>query len=240
MRGSCQGKRQIFLRFSGCNLRCAWCDTPEALLFKEPTCRIQSEPNGRNFYSVSNPLDIARLRDVCGKLRTPDLHSISFTGGEPLCQADFCKGLGEKLLADGYILFLETAANMPREAWKVRDLFEYVSADIKDESARAARDWKRLVGLELETIKIFVDAGKRVYAKIVVTPETRASNIEAYARDLSALGAPLVLQAATPFGSVREAPSPSLLAELTEVAAKYMKPEDIAIGYQMQRALGVP
>jgi len=179
------------------------------------------------------------VREACRRLRTPDLHSISFTGGEPLCQADFCRGLGEELLEDGHVLFLETAANMPREAWKVRNIFEYVSADIKDESARAVRDWEALVRLELETIKIFADAGKRVYAKVVVTPETKACNIRLYARELSAMGVPMVLQAVTPFGGVRDAPSPGHLAELSEAAAGYMRPEDIAIGYQMHKLLGI-
>jgi len=144
------------------------------------------------------------------------------------------------LLDSGYVLFLETAANMPREAIKVRDIFEYVSADIKDESARAARDWRRLVELELQTIKIFVDAGKKVYVKIVVTSETKPESIEAFARKLSELGVPLVVQPVTPLGTAAKAPSPSRLALLMEAASRHLRPEDLAIGGQMHRLWGVP
>ncbi|MEM4195978.1 MAG: 7-carboxy-7-deazaguanine synthase QueE, partial [Methanothermobacter sp.] len=29
------GKRQIFIRFAGCNLNCSYCDTPES---RDPSC----------------------------------------------------------------------------------------------------------------------------------------------------------------------------------------------------------
>lgn len=237
--GSCLGKRQIFVRLSGCNLRCVWCDTPEALSFQNETCRIEQSPGKRDFRYVKNPLPVDDLFEACVKLTTRDLHSISFTGGEPLCQTDLCKGIGEKLLASGYTLFLETAAALPREAWKLRLLFDYVSADLKDESAHAARDWRRLVELELETMKIFVDEGKHVYAKVVVTSETKEENMEWYAQELSRLNVPLVIQVVTPFGSIKEKPGWKLLASLSEAAARYMRPDQICIGYQMHQSLGI-
>ncbi|PLX95348.1 MAG: 7-carboxy-7-deazaguanine synthase QueE, partial [Desulfuromonas sp.] len=47
------GERQAFLRLAGCNLDCAYCDTPFV-----PTshCRVEETPGSGVFYDLPNPL----------------------------------------------------------------------------------------------------------------------------------------------------------------------------------------
>ena len=68
------GKRQIFVRFAGCNLNCKYCDTS----------------NSKMVFS-GKEMSVTELHDKINNLITPDFHSISFTGGAPLLQADFIK-----------------------------------------------------------------------------------------------------------------------------------------------------
>lgn len=239
VRGSCFGKRQIFIRFCGCNLKCIWCDTPEARSSNRKECRIEQTPGMRNFRVAQNPISSDRLLEGVKKLKTTDLHSINFTGGEPLFQPNFAKEAAEKLVSERFVLFLETNASLPVNAKNVKDLFDYVSTDIKDESARAANDWKDLVEREFECIRIFVDAGKNVYAKVVITPETKRENVAWYAEELAKLNVPLVLQIVTPRGSVKKTPGWKQLFELNEAAAEHLGSENISISYQMHKAIGM-
>lgn len=68
--GSIQGRPMVFLRLQGCNLKCAWCDTPET----QPVM-----PRG----SYSDPWAVVgELHGLCDK---HGLHrkDICITGGEP-------------------------------------------------------------------------------------------------------------------------------------------------------------
>ncbi|MDY0191739.1 MAG: 7-carboxy-7-deazaguanine synthase QueE [Desulfuromonas sp.] len=82
------GRRQIFLRLAGCNLKCDYCDTP----FAATTNCLCEQPPGSGQFSDSwtNPVT---LEQVCGavaqwqQLMPFVHHSISITGGEPLLHA---------------------------------------------------------------------------------------------------------------------------------------------------------
>ena len=239
VRGSCLGRRQIFMRLSGCHLRCVWCDTPEGLRFKIPECRVEQTPGRKDFALVQNPVDTDIPLQWVRRLKTSDLHSISFTGGEPLDQADYLRALCECLKDAGHLLFLETSASLPREAEKVKHLFDYVSADIKDKSAAASKDWKSLFLREIETMKIFVDAGKIVTAKIVVTGDSRTDEMELFARELAELNVPLALQVVTPFGPIKFQPTFDQISALSQAALRHLKSEDVSISYQMHKALSI-
>jgi 7-carboxy-7-deazaguanine synthase len=94
----------LFVRFTGCNLRCHWCDT--AYAFK-----------GGQKMSVADVL--ARLRQLGGKL-------VELTGGEPLLQQEVYP-LTDHLLTEGYRVLVETSgernlAQLPREVVKVVDV----------------------------------------------------------------------------------------------------------------------
>ena len=124
------GRRQIFLRFSGCNLDCAYCDTPFA---PQPACRVEDGPGSGNFTSVKNPVALDTLmstlhgwcRDLPG-----GHHSISLTGGEPLLQAGL---LSEWLPVLRGLLptYLETNGTLPQALEPLLPHIDWIAMDVK-------------------------------------------------------------------------------------------------------------
>ena len=80
----------IFIRLTGCNLRCSWCDTAYA------------------FYDGKN----LTVEETLQKVETFGLPLVEITGGEPLLQEDVYP-LMETLLKKGYRVMLETSGALP-------------------------------------------------------------------------------------------------------------------------------
>ena len=109
--GTLIGRRQVFVRFSGCNLNCNYCDTSKS-----------RDPQFGNLVSAD------KLFDQVNKLITPDFHSISLTGGEPLLHSDFIKDFLEE---HEFKSLLETNGSLPKELQKISELLDYVSLGYK-------------------------------------------------------------------------------------------------------------
>jgi 7-carboxy-7-deazaguanine synthase len=108
--GTRQGLPCIFVRLTGCNLRCTWCDTAYAF-------------HGGTKQSIEEILDRVQVLASDGKNRTT---LVEITGGEPLLQPE-APALAEKLLAAGYTVMIETSgerpvATLPREVIKIVDV----------------------------------------------------------------------------------------------------------------------
>ena len=115
------GVRQAFIRFSGCNLNCNYCDTNfEAA----KTCNYERIAGSGVFENIPNPVSIEELQKMLQPFRK--LHSISLTGGEPLLHADFIKKLDIPVS-----LYLESNMTLPEQAKKLREKIRYVSGDFK-------------------------------------------------------------------------------------------------------------
>jgi 7-carboxy-7-deazaguanine synthase len=118
--GTRAGLPCIFVRLTGCNLRCTWCDTAYAF-------------HGGTKMSVEEVL--ARVNDLStvspqgpphDATSTPKLSLVELTGGEPLLQAEVIP-LSQKLLDSGYRVMVETSgerpvAMLPREVIKIVDV----------------------------------------------------------------------------------------------------------------------
>jgi len=78
------GRRQVFVRFAGCGLSCIYCDTPEFRRRDVGWCRIEGKAGSGNFEKRPNPLKSSDVFREVLRLTTPDIHSVSLTGGEPL------------------------------------------------------------------------------------------------------------------------------------------------------------
>ena len=79
------GCPSVFIRLSGCNLRCSYCDT-------------------RYAYEDGKEMEIDQILEAVKEF---DCHLVEITGGEPLLQEE-TPSLISKLLDDGYTVMLET------------------------------------------------------------------------------------------------------------------------------------
>ena len=232
--GSAFGRRQIFVRFAGCDLHCQWCDSREYInASRVSRWRYEVEPFTGKFGYKPNPASIDEVVEAILRLDTGDIHSISYTGGEPTLQVKPLKALMEKMKSLGFDNFLETHGGLPELIREVAPLTDYASVDIKDETAKATEDWRELVLREVESIRVLKKAGAEVYAKLVVTSETRPGNVRWYAELLKGL-APLVIQPREPIEI-----SQARLMELYREASRIMGRKNVGLSFQVHKYLNV-
>ena len=222
------GRRQVFLRFSGCNLSCAYCDTPTSFSGVRE-CRVERTPGTRDFMYMANPLTPEAVAEVLDFYNLANHHSLSFTGGEPLLQADFLRELLPLLKGKGTLLFLETNGTLPDKLESVIDLFDIISMDIK------------LIGRtpwEVHAKFLQVASSKQVYVKVVILPETSDAEIVKAATLVRSVNRsiPLILQPVTPCGSVLSGPSPKRMIEVQDLAFTYLK--DVRVIPQTHKIMG--
>ncbi|ASJ08985.1 7-carboxy-7-deazaguanine synthase [Thermococcus siculi] len=232
--GSAFGRRQIFVRFAGCDLHCQWCDSKEYIdASRVLQWRYEIEPFTGKFEYKPNPASVEDVVDVVLRLDTGDIHSISYTGGEPTLQIKPLKALMGRVKWLGFDNFLETHGGFPEMIKEIADLVDYASVDIKDETARATDDWKGLVLREVESIRILKEAGAKTYAKLVVTSETKVENVRWYAELLKGL-APLVIQPREPIDI-----SQARLMEFYREAARIMGRKNVGLSFQVHKYFNV-
>lgn len=105
------GVNQLFIRFCGCNLNCAYCDT-------------DFDTDGAISYTAQTLAE--KIKD---EYDLKKIHSVSLTGGEPLLHTDFINEFAA-FLPDVKI-YLETNGTLSTELLKVKDKIDIISADIK-------------------------------------------------------------------------------------------------------------
>jgi 7-carboxy-7-deazaguanine synthase len=108
--GTRAGLPCIFVRLTGCNLRCTWCDTTYAF-------------HGGKKYELDEVLEAVGALAGNGPQR---VSLVEITGGEPLLQPE-TPALSERLLAQGRTVMIETSGErfigvLPREVIKIVDV----------------------------------------------------------------------------------------------------------------------
>ncbi|TFG24031.1 MAG: 7-carboxy-7-deazaguanine synthase QueE [Promethearchaeota archaeon] len=256
VRGSCFGKRQIFIRFSGCNIAngafkstgCFWCDTPQAQIMETEYLNYEQKPCSQEFERMKNPVKISEIIQIVENLITPDLHSISLTGGEPLYQLEF---ISELIKALNYPLYLETNGSIIPFENDLKELAKYIKyccCDIKDKSSMAALlfNWENLVNNELEFISKMIHYGVETFAKIVVTSQTQIQDIQWISKKLSEIkysNGEIVGLAIQPVSLENEdlkdkySISISHLNEIFHTSAEYLNPENLTLSIQAHKYL---
>lgn len=179
--GPLVGCRQIFLRFAGCNLRCAYCDTPAS---PHPLhCRSECIPGKRDFIFLPNPLTVSRLFSVVEKLNPLEHHSISLTGGEPLLYSEFLYKAIPLLKTACRGIYLETNGSLPDELSRLLHLVDFIAMDIKLPGVSG------LPSLWREHEKFLsVASEKKVFVKIVVNEQTTIAEVDRAARLVAGVG----------------------------------------------------
>jgi len=114
--GTRAGLPCVFVRLTGCNLRCTWCDTAYAFhggkkMTVEEVCVRVDELSGRGDAQHAS---------------TAAVPLVELTGGEPLLQEEIYQ-LAEILLADGYTVMIETSGErfigrLPEHVIKIVDV----------------------------------------------------------------------------------------------------------------------
>ena len=170
------GEKQLFVRTTKCNLNCKYCDT-------DFLCDENSkEYNFDEFFEI---------------LKSSDAQTVSFTGGEPLLEADFLfeffKRYKNRLNKK---IYLETNGTNAKNLKKIIDYVDVVSMDIKLKSA---------TGLEfsLITFNDFLNIAKEkeVFAKVVFDENISNSEIIEVTTLAKKYGILLILQPKMPISS---------------------------------------
>lgn len=133
--GRNQGRPTVFLRLTGCNLACAWCDTAYA---REGGTEMAADAV------------LATVRDAAGPCRR-----LCVTGGEPLLQQDALVPLVLALADEGYAVEVETNGTIdftPVQAHAA------ITMDVKCPSSGEASDLSLLARLGPEDAVKFVVA----------------------------------------------------------------------------------
>jgi len=182
------GQKQVFVRFAGCNLSCAYCDEPAAK-------------------SGGKQLTLAAIKKTIKKLALKEgARAVSFTGGEPLLQHKAVRELA--LYSRGLKLrtHLETNGACPDELKKVMSAIDVVAADIKLPGPSGKALWKEH--------KSFLSlAPQKTFVKMVVTSKTSPAEFKRGVNLAAAANArmPFFIQPVTPMGLVKP-PSPAQLS----------------------------
>lgn len=120
------GRPCVFVRTTGCNLRCVWCDTEYSF-------------HGGRTMSVDEI--VAEVRRVGGACRLVEL-----TGGEPLLQKEIGI-LATRLLDGGYEVLCETGGSLPVDRLPA-EVVKIVDVKCPGSGEAEANDWSNLARLD--------------------------------------------------------------------------------------------
>ena len=167
--GELAGVPSVFVRTSGCNLRCNWCDTPYA----------SWAPEG----------DPLRVDEIMAEVRRFPARHVVLTGGEPMI-APGIRELAAGLRKSGYHITIETAATIAPEGIAC-DLAS-LSPKLKNSAPDARLDeaWRKkheALRWQPEVVKAWLDQGG-YQLKFVVSQVEDVNEIESM---LAQLGRPV-------------------------------------------------
>jgi 7-carboxy-7-deazaguanine synthase len=117
------GRPCVFVRLTGCDLRCSWCDTPYAF-----------------FEGQKRTLD-----EVIADVERYDCALVEITGGEPLLQDDVYP-LMERLLDRGRTVMLETGGHRPISRVPAA-VVKIVDVKCPGSGESSKNDWSNLAAL---------------------------------------------------------------------------------------------
>jgi 7-carboxy-7-deazaguanine synthase len=225
------GVRQLFVRFSGCNLNCGYCDTPGTRQAPEEM-RVEFPPASGRFDVVANPVSVETLVHTVSRFQELPRHSLSLTGGEPLLAADFLETF---LGRSGFrgLIYLETNGTLPESLARVISQVDIIAMDIKLPSAVGEECWEQ----HREFLRL--GSRKRLFVKVVITPETDDTELS---KAISLVAAtdrriPLVLQPVTPTGRAAGTVHASRILHLADLASQAL--DDVRVIPQAHVGLGL-
>lgn len=228
------GKKQVFVRTAGCNLSCSYCDTPMSRRDLE-FCRVMDPSVPSRFRQANNPVTSSWAMEEILALWTLGTHSVSMTGGEPLCQPEFSEALAMGCAAEGLPVYFETNGFSRNRFSRLIDWIDFAAIDIKLPSHEACPpgEWSRLVENELACIEGASRAGVITIVKTVILDSTSVEEVEILSPRLEGLDITLVLQPASGKGK----PDPEKLMLLHKAASEHLG--EVVVIPQAHKMMGV-
>lgn len=162
------GEPTTFVRFAGCNLDCVYCDTPQA--------KDDDKATEMNISEV-----LAKINAV-----TQSGQLVSFTGGEPLLQAEFISAVIPSLREQKFRIYLETNGTLPQQLSSIISGIDVVSMDIKPPTACGKDLWN-------EQKKFLEIARDKAFVKMVVCDNTSVEEVERAARIILEINRNIIL-----------------------------------------------
>ena len=199
------GQRQIFVRFAGCNLNCAYCDTKNSISKKEGTLMTPEEV-------------VSKIESIL----TPDCHTISFTGGEPSLYPEFINEVSKLTDLD---IMLETNGTLPANIGLIENL-DIVSLDIKLKE-QFNGDFKEDIFLnEIKSLNLLIEKSINVYCKVVILPCLKIKSFEEVIKKIDKEiidnnNVQFIIQPSSPLNEWKN--FSNCLFEFSEVVGKYFE-----------------
>lgn len=159
--GALTGVPSLFIRTSGCNLRCTWCDTPYA----------SWQPEGPD----------QSIEAIIAETRRAGARHVVLTGGEPMIARGMHE-LAAALRADGRHITIETAATIPPDgiACDLASLSPKLGNSAPDPVAEPAwHERHERARWRPDVVRAWLDRGEGDYQlKFVVTAPADVAEIE--------------------------------------------------------------
>ncbi len=187
------GRRQVFVRFAHCHLKCRYCDT--AMSSEDGRLHVETMPGQGKDLVLDNPVSPEDLLNVIdGLLTQARHHSVSFTGGEPLLYHRFLRHVFPEIQKRSRT-YLETSGTQPEFLAEVLPWTDIIAMDIKLPSATGERAY-------FDEHRAFLDvAASRpetaVFLKLVFGPDITESEMAAIEAAIPDCRLPLILQPVT-------------------------------------------
>lgn len=157
------GKKTMFIRLSGCHLKCRWCDTKYALPLDSGT-----------------DYQIDEIKDLIIKELRPFTYKVNFTGGEPLLQTEAVIELADFIKKQTNLkTYMESSCFDSELFSKVIPYIDICKIEFKTDDSNVVEDkeYDNLLLNEIRCLELAVESNKATYIKIVVTNST---NLESF------------------------------------------------------------
>lgn len=237
------GQPTLFVRFGGCDLRCAWCDTPHSWTVSQK-CQITSRLGGKETTTFENPLACEDVVRECERVGLAKLRFVSLTGGEPLLQPEAVCELTRLFQLRGLRVLLETHGLAAEALASLVTPPDVISMDWKFRSDLLDRS-PLLQGLATPLVEVqaqFLRTAQKtseVYVKLIVTQERTEDEVRTACRHIAqvAKSIPLILQPVTPRSVEMPRSEAPQLFHLLHTALEIL--DDVRIIPQIHPWLGV-
>jgi 7-carboxy-7-deazaguanine synthase len=157
------GKKTLFIRFSGCHLKCRWCDTKYALPLDSGT-----------------EYQIDEIEDLIIRELQPFTYKVNFTGGEPLLQTDAVIKLADFIKKQTNLkTYIESSCFDSELFSEVLPYIDICKIEFKTDDSKVVENevYDSLLLNEIKCLELAVESNKTTYIKIVVTNST---NLESF------------------------------------------------------------